>query len=149
VEKAAQEAAEKADRRAAQPLRADRRGFFAGLSLGLVPFGGVGQQLLDTVDVLPHGSPRARVTRPEEAAWPQPGGSLKNRLVRACFRGCNPKNRLDRACQRRCNFKNRLRRGPAAGCDPKDRLVRGARLSFNSRSARPRPPFLNNRTAPP
>jgi hypothetical protein len=35
-------------------------GFLAGLSLGVVPFGGVGQQLLDAGGVLPHGTPEAR-----------------------------------------------------------------------------------------
>jgi RHS repeat-associated protein len=35
-------------------------GFLAGVSLGLVPFGGVGQQLLDAGEVLPHGTPEAR-----------------------------------------------------------------------------------------
>jgi len=35
-------------------------GFFAGVSLGLVPFGGVGQQVLDAAEVLPHGTPEAR-----------------------------------------------------------------------------------------
>jgi RHS repeat-associated protein len=35
-------------------------GFLAGLSLGLVPLGGVGQQLADAGDVLPHGTPEAR-----------------------------------------------------------------------------------------
>jgi RHS repeat-associated protein len=35
-------------------------GFIAGLSLGLVPFAGVGQQLLDAGEVLPHGTPEAR-----------------------------------------------------------------------------------------
>jgi hypothetical protein len=35
-------------------------GFVAGLMLGMVPFGGVGHQLLDHGDVLPHGTPEAR-----------------------------------------------------------------------------------------
>ena len=35
-------------------------GFVAGVSLGLVPFGGVGQQVLDAAEVLPHGTPEAR-----------------------------------------------------------------------------------------
>jgi hypothetical protein len=35
-------------------------GFLAGLSLGIVPFAGVGQQLLDAGEVLPHGTPEAR-----------------------------------------------------------------------------------------
>jgi hypothetical protein len=35
-------------------------GFLAGLSLGVVPFGGVGQQLLDAGQLLPHGTPEAR-----------------------------------------------------------------------------------------
>jgi RHS repeat-associated protein len=35
-------------------------GFLAGVSLGLVPFAGVGQQLLDAGEVLPHGTPEAR-----------------------------------------------------------------------------------------
>jgi RHS repeat-associated protein len=35
-------------------------GFLAGLSLGMVPFGAVGQQGLDAADVLPHGTPAAR-----------------------------------------------------------------------------------------
>jgi hypothetical protein len=35
-------------------------GFLAGLSLGFVPFGGVGQQLLDAGEVIPHGTPEAR-----------------------------------------------------------------------------------------
>jgi hypothetical protein len=35
-------------------------GFLGGLMLGAVPFGGVGQQLLDAADVLPHGTPEAR-----------------------------------------------------------------------------------------
>jgi hypothetical protein len=35
-------------------------GFLGGLVLGAVPFGGVGQQLLDAADVLPHGTPEAR-----------------------------------------------------------------------------------------
>ena len=35
-------------------------GFIAGVSLGLVPFGGVGQQVLDAAEVLPHGTPEAR-----------------------------------------------------------------------------------------
>jgi RHS repeat-associated protein len=35
-------------------------GFLAGLSLGIVPFAGVGQQLLDAAEVLPHGTPHAR-----------------------------------------------------------------------------------------
>ncbi|HZF49972.1 MAG TPA: hypothetical protein VE093_15035 [Polyangiaceae bacterium] len=36
-------------------------GFLAGVSLGLVPFGGVGHQLLDAGEVLPHGTPEARL----------------------------------------------------------------------------------------
>ncbi|XXY22128.1 RHS repeat-associated core domain-containing protein [Sorangium sp. So ce216] len=36
-------------------------GFVAGLSLGLVPFAGVGHELLDTAGVLPHGTPEARM----------------------------------------------------------------------------------------
>ena len=35
-------------------------GFLAGVSLGLVPGGGVGQQLADAGEVLPHGTPQAR-----------------------------------------------------------------------------------------
>jgi RHS repeat-associated protein len=35
-------------------------GFLAGVSLGLVPGGGVGHQLLDAGEVLPHGTPEAR-----------------------------------------------------------------------------------------
>jgi len=35
-------------------------GFLGGLALGVVPFGGVGQQLLDAGGVLPHGTPEAR-----------------------------------------------------------------------------------------
>ena len=35
-------------------------GFVAGVSLGLVPFGGVGQQVLDAAEVLSHGTPEAR-----------------------------------------------------------------------------------------
>jgi hypothetical protein len=35
-------------------------GFLGGLALGVVPFGGVGHQLLDQGDVLPHGTPEAR-----------------------------------------------------------------------------------------
>ena len=35
-------------------------GFVAGVALGLVPFGGVGQQVLDAAEVLPHGTPEAR-----------------------------------------------------------------------------------------
>ncbi len=35
-------------------------GFVAGVSLGLVPFGGVGHQVLDAAEVLPHGTPEAR-----------------------------------------------------------------------------------------
>jgi RHS repeat-associated protein len=35
-------------------------GFLAGVSLGLVPMGGVGHQLLDAGEVLPHGPPEAR-----------------------------------------------------------------------------------------
>jgi RHS repeat-associated protein len=35
-------------------------GFVAGLLLGFVPFGGVGQQLLDAGEVLPHGTPQSR-----------------------------------------------------------------------------------------
>ena len=36
-------------------------GFLAGVSLGLVPMGGVGQQLADAGEVLPHGTPEARL----------------------------------------------------------------------------------------
>jgi RHS repeat-associated protein len=36
-------------------------GFLAGVSLGLVPMGGVGHQLLDAGEVLPHGTPEARL----------------------------------------------------------------------------------------
>jgi hypothetical protein len=36
-------------------------GFLAGVSLGLVPLGGVGHQLLDAGEVLPHGTPEARL----------------------------------------------------------------------------------------
>ncbi|MGK3959481.1 RHS repeat-associated core domain-containing protein [Sorangium sp. So ce118] len=36
-------------------------GFVAGLSLGLVPFAGVGHELLDAAGVLPHGTPEARM----------------------------------------------------------------------------------------
>jgi len=36
-------------------------GFLAGVSLGLVPVGGVGHQLLDAGEVLPHGTPEARL----------------------------------------------------------------------------------------
>jgi hypothetical protein len=36
-------------------------GFLAGVSLGLVPFGGVGQQLADAGELLPHGTPEARL----------------------------------------------------------------------------------------
>ncbi|MGK3962803.1 RHS repeat-associated core domain-containing protein [Sorangium sp. So ce118] len=36
-------------------------GFVAGLSLGLVPFAGVGHELLDAVGVLAHGTPEARM----------------------------------------------------------------------------------------
>jgi hypothetical protein len=36
-------------------------GFLAGVSLGLVPLGGVGHQLLDAGEVLPHGTPQARL----------------------------------------------------------------------------------------
>ena len=36
-------------------------GFLAGVSLGLVPLGGVGQQLADAGEVLPHGTPEARL----------------------------------------------------------------------------------------
>jgi hypothetical protein len=36
-------------------------GFLSGLLLGEVPFGGVGQQLLDAAQVLPHGTPEARL----------------------------------------------------------------------------------------
>jgi hypothetical protein len=35
-------------------------GFLAGLAEGFVPFGGVGHQLLDMGEVIPHGSPQAR-----------------------------------------------------------------------------------------
>ena len=35
-------------------------GFVAGLMLGMVPFGGVGHQLLDQGKVLPPGTPEAR-----------------------------------------------------------------------------------------
>jgi hypothetical protein len=35
-------------------------GFLAGVSLGLVPLGGVGHQLADAGEVLPHGTPEAR-----------------------------------------------------------------------------------------
>jgi len=36
-------------------------GFLAGVSLGLVPMGGVGQQLADAGELLPHGTPEARL----------------------------------------------------------------------------------------
>jgi hypothetical protein len=36
-------------------------GFVGGVALGLVPFGGVGQQLLDAAEALPHGTPEARL----------------------------------------------------------------------------------------
>jgi len=36
-------------------------GFLGGLMLGVVPFAGVGQQLLDAAEVLPHGTPQARL----------------------------------------------------------------------------------------
>ncbi|HZF52338.1 MAG TPA: RHS repeat-associated core domain-containing protein, partial [Polyangiaceae bacterium] len=36
-------------------------GFLAGVSLGLVPLGGVGQQLADAGELLPHGTPEARL----------------------------------------------------------------------------------------
>jgi len=36
-------------------------GFLAGLALGFVPFGGVGQQALDAAHVLPHGTANARL----------------------------------------------------------------------------------------
>jgi len=36
-------------------------GFLAGLALGFVPFGGVGQQALDAAHMLPHGSANARL----------------------------------------------------------------------------------------
>jgi hypothetical protein len=35
-------------------------GFLGGLALGFVPFGGLGHQVLDAADVLPHGEPDAR-----------------------------------------------------------------------------------------
>jgi hypothetical protein len=35
-------------------------GFLAGLAEGFVPFGGLGHQLLDAGEVIPHGSPQAR-----------------------------------------------------------------------------------------
>jgi hypothetical protein len=35
-------------------------GFLAGVSLGLVPMGGVGHQRADAGEVLPHGTPEAR-----------------------------------------------------------------------------------------
>ena len=35
-------------------------GFLAGLAEGFVPFGGVGHQLLDMGEVIPHGSSQAR-----------------------------------------------------------------------------------------
>jgi hypothetical protein len=35
-------------------------GFLAGVSLGLVPLGGVGQQLADAGELLPHVTPEAR-----------------------------------------------------------------------------------------
>jgi hypothetical protein len=35
-------------------------GFFGGLALGIVPFAGTGQQVLDEGGVLPHGTPEAR-----------------------------------------------------------------------------------------
>jgi hypothetical protein len=35
-------------------------GFLAGLAEGFVPFGGVGHQILDLGEVIPHGSPQAR-----------------------------------------------------------------------------------------
>ncbi|MCK6591798.1 MAG: hypothetical protein L6Q76_29965, partial [Polyangiaceae bacterium] len=37
-----------------------RGGFAAGVALGLVPFAGIGQQLLDAAEVLPPGTPEAR-----------------------------------------------------------------------------------------
>jgi hypothetical protein len=39
-------------------------GFLAGVSLGLVPMGGVGQQLADAGELLPHGTPEARFPSP-------------------------------------------------------------------------------------
>jgi hypothetical protein len=36
-------------------------GFLGGLCLGAVPFAGVGQQFLDAAEVLPHGTPEARL----------------------------------------------------------------------------------------
>src|SRR5262249_13395648 len=35
-------------------------GVLGGLALGIVPFGGVGHQVLDAADVVPHGTPEAR-----------------------------------------------------------------------------------------
>ena len=42
-------------------------GFLAGVSLGLVPMGGVGQQLADAGELLPHGTPEARLGRHADA----------------------------------------------------------------------------------
>jgi hypothetical protein len=39
-------------------------GFLGGLMLGFVPFGGLGHQVLDAADVLPHGEPEARLGMP-------------------------------------------------------------------------------------
>ncbi len=44
-----------------QPIVQVQYGIAGGFVLGLIPFGGVGQQLLDAFGVLPHGTPEARL----------------------------------------------------------------------------------------